>query len=900
MMDDNPHPIMDDGNGEEDDIGSTSSVDHSDSDSYDDDNDDDRGSSRYSDDEGCSDSDHGDDDDNYSSNHRSRRSPISNSREKDAFFKQHLVAVFVAILAAIITHANIHGGYGAWKDALRKDWEAFKIIWPLGGGSGSRAVNDEYASPSSTSAAAPYAAPSMNGIPTMKRRQLLQRDIIRSGDNSQGDSASRSGGHEHAKNFRRTRSLSFCPLHEDTTTAAVIVLDSKSSSSTNNNNNNLVDMEFVLSLEPSVRILHSYYLADALGVDSSMVYNSKQRNHHHLDLGSYTSDKILNEIDELNNVNNNMGLTLDQVQSILHSHLLPNNNSNNNNKSGVVVSREHACLLHQYTLHKSSGRSLRGRTKVYARPHVSNFYPSTSSSQKKLLPASLSFTGYAAKFINLSLKPLNLYWDGGRISSGPNAGKMHTVLVGTIPSMESMGTSSFPGHSFYVTPTYDKSHILQRWTITEDEPILYYDPLEDMSSLEQDEELDKWNEQQRYYKDAWAVDRSFGRDYLVKTGRVWLANFPMPYLHYHGKEADIGNDEVVGSSSLARLDDVVQAAVELQHGHKIHMWQADYIGQVHNIATSNLYFTALPERLARLTKEDYSPDVEKERRLEMMAFQSTSWKGNQSIGDNASTTMPLSLKVLSCAPRVLEVKKFLSSVEVQHLIDLASGIKGDVIMDRSTVSANSYNKEPNKQGQRSKSDARSSTNGWIHREQDVIVDTIFRRIADLLNIDEQLMRDQDYSDIEYEQDGWSPTHDRIVEAMQLVRYGPGAEYAAHHDFTYPSIENRYQPKRFATVLLYLTGEGDVVENGLLLSSDNNSDTTKENNGLVGGETNFPRAITTDFHDGIKVKCLSGKAVVFYNVLPDGNMDDLSQHAGGKVETGVKYLANVWVWDPIVN
>ena len=48
---------------------------------------------------------------------------------------------------------------------------------------------------------------------------------------------------------------------------------------------------------------------------------------------------------------------------------------------------------------------------------------------------------------------------------------MHKVLVGTIHSMEIIGTSSFPEYSFYVTLMYDKEHVLQRWTITEDEPI---------------------------------------------------------------------------------------------------------------------------------------------------------------------------------------------------------------------------------------------------------------------------------------------------------------------------------------------------------------------------------------------------------------------------------------------
>ena len=169
------------------------------------------------------------------------------------------------------------------------------------------------------------------------------------------------------------------------------------------------------------------------------------------------------------------------------------------------------------------------------------------------------------------------------------------------------------------------------------------------------------------------------------------------------------------------------------------------------------------------------------------------------------------------------------------------------------------------------------------------------------------MRDLDYKDNDNDNNTWLPTHDRIVEAMQLVRYEAGEEYTAHHDFTYPSMKNRHQPRRYVTVLLYLTGEGDVIdENGIrhsaafLSKKTNGNDNVAVVDGLQGGETVFPRAITTSNHDGIKVKPRSGNAIVFYNVLPDGNLDDHSQHAGGKVERGVKYVANIWVWDPIVN
>ncbi len=95
-----------------------------------------------------------------------------------------------------------------------------------------------------------------------------------------------------------------------------------------------------------------------------------------------------------------------------------------------------------------------------------------------------------------------------------------------------------------------------------------------------------------------------------------------------------------------------------------------------------------------------------------------------------------------------------------------------------------------------------------------------------------------------------------------------------------------------------------MENGVRRSSASRSGNGdvggREVSGLRGGETTFPRAITTNLHDGVKVRPQSGNAIVFYNVLPDGNMDDLSQHSGGEVESGVKYVANVWVWDPIVN
>ncbi len=809
------------------------------------------------------DNDDDDADENASSNTKHQSSIQNND------FKQHILAIGVAIIAALVTHMHIHGGYWTWKEEMKKDWEEYRF-----GGNNNNKIDAIIGKSTKNNNAAAVAgsphvaAPSMNYIPTLQRNKAVEK-VMESYQTGRTSSSIGGGGHERARSYRRTAGLSFCP------TAHLITSSSSASSATSsssNSNNNLEDVEFLLALDPSVRVLHSYYLADILGMESAMVYEDPTAAEF---LGSYGSDVILKDIDSLSSGGHDE-VTLDQVKRVIEAHL----------PSSSLVDKEHACLLHQYALNKATGRSIRGTTKVYIRPHVSTFYHSKFPSNSvaafgkpppKARPAPLTFTGFATKFINLSTHPVNLYWEGGRITSGPREGQMYTSLVGTVQSMESIGTASHPGHQFFVSTTYDKDNVLERYTATADEPVWYYDPLVDLSLEKRTEEMEKmtkdnkWTAKQRFGREAWMVNQSFSRDYLVKTRMIWLANFPQPY--HDGS-----------NTALEKVSN--------------HMWPADYIGQVHTFDTSHLYFTQLPQQLDTLTKQDYQPDMESQRRIAMEKFQSASLKGGTDYDDdiNNNKSMSLNVKVVSCAPRVVEVKKFLSPVEVQHLINLASGMTGNVLMEQSRVSAS----PPSNRGKRMRGDTmaevRSSKGGWIHREQDVVVDTIFRRVADLLNIDEQLMRDHYPPDGLDDGDDLPPTRDRVVEAMQLLRYDAGDGYTAHHDFIFPSVGSRYQPRRFASVLLYLTGEGDVIEKGVRSPSSGDND----DKALEGGETSFPRAVTTEFHDGIKIKPQSGKAVMFYNVLPDGNMDDLSQHAGEKVEKGVKYLANIFVWDPIIN
>ena len=131
-----------------------------------------------------------------------------------------------------------------------------------------------------------------------------------------------------------------------------------------------------------------------------------------------------------------------------------------------------------------------------------------------------------------------------------------------------------------------------------------------------------------------------------------------------------------------------------------------------------------------------------------------------------------------------------------------------------------------------------------------------------------------------------------TEQIQVLRYLPNQHYAAHHDFFDPGDyagsrghgggrkEQGLASNRMATVFFYLN---DVPS---------------------GGETGFPRAgglgQPRDFLDchsrGLAVAPSKRKAVIFYSMLPSGDFDQFSLHAGCDVHNGTKWAANFWLWN----
>lgn len=200
----------------------------------------------------------------------------------------------------------------------------------------------------------------------------------------------------------------------------------------------------------------------------------------------------------------------------------------------------------------------------------------------------------------------------------------------------------------------------------------------------------------------------------------------------------------------------------------------------------------------------------------------------------------LKMEVVSLGPRAFLIEDFLSGFEAEAIIEAANAT-----LKESSVG----NKEG---GGTRKSETRTSRNSWVNRKTNYITESLFLRAADLLNIDERLLNNNENA-----------------EDMQVVHYVNGQKYDSHHDWGVSG----YPESRFITLLLYLTDMAHPQ---------------------AGGETSFPKGANGG---GFKVEPKKGSAVLFYDLLEDGNGDDLALHAALPVWEGEKWLANFWVWDP---
>ena len=210
--------------------------------------------------------------------------------------------------------------------------------------------------------------------------------------------------------------------------------------------------------------------------------------------------------------------------------------------------------------------------------------------------------------------------------------------------------------------------------------------------------------------------------------------------------------------------------------------------------------------------------------------------------EQAPGGVELTLEVVSLKPRVFLIKNFFSNSEADEMIKHAKPRFAE-----STVG----NRDA---GGSRKSETRTSRNSWIKRSTSDITESLFKRAAHTLVLDTGLLNSE-----------------ANAEEMQVVRYIDGAKYDSHHDWGVSG----FPESRFITLLMYLT------------------DQAKDGSGRpLGGETAFPKGYDGG---GFKIHPGKGSAVLFYNLLEDGNGDDLALHAALPVEGNhEKLLSNFWV------
>jgi prolyl 4-hydroxylase len=430
---------------------------------------------------------------------------------------------------------------------------------------------------------------------------------------------------------------------------------------------------------------------------------------------------------------------------------------------------------------------------AYVTPDVSTFYNATASSRK---PKIMRNTGMFGKFINLSPDPIQVYWDGGK-------GTDNLVYISDVEPFGSAGTATYPGHVFVVRQSNHPEKTIITWTMLKDNSLYYYDPFD----FNYNKAAAALTPEQLTYYYMQLQNRLFANQYKAFTGTDWLAL-------YGQKQAP-----------------------------RFHMWRADAIGETRTIETSEIHFVQTPalDELKRGVSV-YGPRPDEKSRYRRYR--------------DKYATMNLTMTVLSCAPRVFEIKNFLSDLEVDHILGIAKGTH----LHRSGTQAS-------EKSQVTKDDAtRTSTNTWIPRNTDMITDGIYQRAADLLQIDEALLRWRHANEIPE----FSESKISIAERLQLVHYDVGQKYTPHHDFRMPGLVN-LQPSRFATILFYL------------------------NDDMEGGETTFPIWLNAETSDALKVKPERGKAILFYSLLPDGNFDARSLHEASPVTRGEKVSQTTCVY-----
>jgi prolyl 4-hydroxylase len=192
----------------------------------------------------------------------------------------------------------------------------------------------------------------------------------------------------------------------------------------------------------------------------------------------------------------------------------------------------------------------------------------------------------------------------------------------------------------------------------------------------------------------------------------------------------------------------------------------------------------------------------------------------------------LHIEKLCSDPRVFLLRNFITDDEATHLMSIALPK-----LDKALVV------EPGHVDQTT-TKSRTNSAAWLKRSSDPVVLTIENRIGFVTG-----------------------TRTEQGEDLQVLHYDVGQEFTPHHDYfdplIYPKSLSANGGHRMATLLIYLQSA------------------------LAGGQTSFPRA-------RLNITAQAGDAILFFDLLDNGEPDPMSQHAGLPVASGEKWIATKWI------
>jgi len=126
------------------------------------------------------------------------------------------------------------------------------------------------------------------------------------------------------------------------------------------------------------------------------------------------------------------------------------------------------------------------------------------------------------------------------------------------------------------------------------------------------------------------------------------------------------------------------------------------------------------------------------------------------------------------------------------------------------------------------------------------------------------------------------------EDMQILSYGVGEKYSAHHDVGEKNTKSGAQLSaegghRVATVLLYLE---DTEEGG---------ETAFPDSDWIEPESEYARQkFSKCAENGVAFKPKRGDGLLFFSITPEGDIDQRSMHSGCPVVKGEKWTMTKWI------